>query len=67
MDIVAVIAFNDAFVMSAWSKANGVKNDDIVCFSALCCASCFGIRAHVILLDQQRAGVYHVWELTFAS
>ena len=30
MDIVAVIAFNDAWVMSAWSKANGVKNDDIV-------------------------------------
>ncbi|MCJ1378304.1 hypothetical protein MMC17_001401 [Xylographa soralifera] len=29
VDIVAVIAFNDAFVMNAWSKANGVKNDDI--------------------------------------
>jgi alkyl hydroperoxide reductase 1 len=29
VDVVAVIAFNDAFVMSAWSKANGVKNDDI--------------------------------------
>jgi peroxiredoxin len=26
---VAVVAFNDAFVMSAWGKANGVKNDDI--------------------------------------
>jgi peroxiredoxin len=30
VDIVAVIAYNDAFVMSAWSKANGIKNDDIV-------------------------------------
>lgn len=30
VDIVAVVAFNDAFVMSAWSKANGIKNDDIV-------------------------------------
>ncbi len=25
-----MIAYNDAFVMSAWSKANGIKNDDIV-------------------------------------
>jgi len=32
VDIVAVIAYNDAFVMSAWSKANGIKNDDIVCY-----------------------------------
>jgi peroxiredoxin len=31
VDVVAVIAYNDAFVMSAWSKANGIKNDDIVC------------------------------------
>ncbi|MCJ1485392.1 hypothetical protein MMC06_005566 [Schaereria dolodes] len=30
VDIVAVIAFNDAWVMSAWSKANGIKNDDIL-------------------------------------
>ena len=30
--MVAVIAYNDAFVMSAWSKANGIKNDDIVRF-----------------------------------
>lgn len=30
VDVVAIIAFNDAFVMSAWSKVNGVKNDDIV-------------------------------------
>jgi len=33
VDIVAVIAFNDAFVMNAWSKANGVKNDDILFLS----------------------------------
>lgn len=32
VDIVAVVAMNDAWVMSAWSKANGVKNDDIVSF-----------------------------------
>ncbi len=30
VDIVAVLAYNDAFVMSAWSKANGIKNDEIV-------------------------------------
>ncbi|KAK6497023.1 hypothetical protein TWF481_002003 [Arthrobotrys musiformis] len=30
VDIVIVIAYNDAFVMSAWAKANNVKNDDIV-------------------------------------
>ena len=29
VDIVAVLAFNDPFVMSAWGKANGVR-DDIV-------------------------------------
>ena len=28
---MAVIAFNDAWVMSAWGKANGIKGDDIVC------------------------------------
>ena len=28
--VVAVIASNDAFVMSAWGKANGVTGDDIV-------------------------------------
>lgn len=32
VDLVAVLAFNDAFVMSAWSKANGIKNDDIVSY-----------------------------------
>lgn len=30
VDIVAVIAFNDAFVMSAWGKINGMKDEDIV-------------------------------------
>ena len=30
MDLVAVIAYNDPFVMNAWSKANGIKNDDIL-------------------------------------
>lgn len=29
VDVVAVLAFNDAWVMSAWSKANGIK-DEIV-------------------------------------
>ncbi|OJJ45096.1 hypothetical protein ASPZODRAFT_134523 [Penicilliopsis zonata CBS 506.65] len=33
VDIVAVVAFNDAFVMSAWGKANEVKNDDILFLS----------------------------------
>ena len=31
VDIVAVIAFNDAWVMDAWRKANGVKEGGIVC------------------------------------
>lgn len=30
VDVVAVIAFNDAWVMSAWGKANGIKDDSIV-------------------------------------
>ncbi|KAJ6261651.1 Peroxiredoxin-2B [Drechslerella dactyloides] len=30
VDIVIVIAYNDPFVMSAWAKANNVKNDDII-------------------------------------
>jgi peroxiredoxin len=31
VDVVAVIASNDAFVMNAWGKVNGVKGDGIVC------------------------------------
>ena len=30
VDIVAVLAFNDPFVMSAWGKANKVRGNDIV-------------------------------------
>ena len=30
VDLVIVIAYNDAYVMSAWGKANGIKNDKIV-------------------------------------
>ena len=30
VDIVAVVAFNDPFVMSAWGKANEVRGDEIV-------------------------------------
>ena len=30
VDLVIVIAMNDPFVMSAWGKANGIKNDEIV-------------------------------------
>ncbi|CZR51648.1 probable peroxisomal membrane protein [Phialocephala subalpina] len=33
VDVVAVIAFNDAWVMSAWGKANNIKNDDILFLS----------------------------------
>ncbi|KAF1966277.1 AhpC/TSA family protein-like protein [Bimuria novae-zelandiae CBS 107.79] len=33
VDIVAVIASNDAWVMNAWGKVNGVKGDDILFFS----------------------------------
>jgi alkyl hydroperoxide reductase 1 len=28
VDIVAFIAYNDAFVMNAWGKVNGVKGED---------------------------------------
>ena len=30
VDLVAVLSFNDPWVMNAWSKAYGIKNDDIV-------------------------------------
>ena len=30
VDLVIVIAYNDAWVMSAWGKANNVRGDDIV-------------------------------------
>ncbi|KAJ5305658.1 hypothetical protein PENANT_c041G04295 [Penicillium antarcticum] len=33
VDIVAVVAFNDPFVMSAWGKANRVRGDEILFLS----------------------------------
>jgi len=33
VDVVAVLAFNDAWVMSAWGKANGIEGDDILFLS----------------------------------
>jgi peroxiredoxin len=30
VDVVAVVAYNDAWVMSAWGKANGIKDESIV-------------------------------------
>ncbi|KAG9236095.1 putative peroxiredoxin pmp20 [Amylocarpus encephaloides] len=33
VDVVAVIAYNDCFVMSAWGKANNIKGDDILFLS----------------------------------
>jgi len=33
VDIVAVLAYNDAWVMSAWGKAFGIENDDILFLS----------------------------------
>ena len=30
VDQIVVVAYNDAFVMAAWGKANGVKDDSIV-------------------------------------
>ena len=30
VDVVAVVAYNDPFVMSAWGKANQVKSNDVV-------------------------------------
>lgn len=45
VDLVIVIAMNDAFVMSAWGKANGIKNDDIV--SLPFCTACMLLTASV--------------------
>ncbi|CAF9926943.1 MAG: hypothetical protein ALECFALPRED_003586 [Alectoria fallacina] len=33
VDLIIVIAMNDAWVMSAWGKANGIKNDKIMFMS----------------------------------
>ncbi|RYP24498.1 hypothetical protein DL765_000518 [Monosporascus sp. GIB2] len=33
VDKIAVIAYNDAYVMSAWGKAHGVQGDDILFLS----------------------------------
>ncbi|KAL1970346.1 hypothetical protein VTN77DRAFT_5506 [Rasamsonia byssochlamydoides] len=33
VDVVAVLAYNDAYVMSAWGKANQVTGDDILFLS----------------------------------
>lgn len=30
VDIIICLAYNDAFVMNAWAKANGIKDDSIV-------------------------------------
>lgn len=30
VDKIAVIAYNDAYVMSAWGKAHGVQSEDVV-------------------------------------
>lgn len=32
VDVIACLAYNDPFVMSAWGKANNVKGEDIVRF-----------------------------------
>lgn len=37
VDKVAIIAFNDAYVMSAWGKVNMVTGDDIVSVFAIPC------------------------------
>lgn len=38
VDGIIFIAFNDPFVMSAWGKANGVKDESIVRFFCLFCS-----------------------------
>ncbi|KAJ8067071.1 hypothetical protein OCU04_004451 [Sclerotinia nivalis] len=38
VDVVATIAYNDPFVMSAWGKANGIHNEDILFLSDTDCA-----------------------------
>ena len=46
VDAIAVLAYNDAYVMSAWGKANGVTGDDIVrprlslCWTELALIAC---------------------------
>lgn len=60
VDVVAVVAFNDAWVMSAWGKANGIKGDDIVCappfppfsFSSISTPMSLGRKERVESADQ---------------
>ncbi|EZF34330.1 peroxiredoxin [Trichophyton mentagrophytes] len=48
VDVVAFVAYNDPFVMSAWGKANGVTGDDILFLSDMESkfSSAFGWTAH---------------------
>lgn len=34
VDKIAIIAFNDAFVMNAWRRENQINNDYVVCTRA---------------------------------
>lgn len=36
VDKIAIIAYNDAYVMSAWAKAHGVQSEDVVSILARC-------------------------------
>lgn len=52
VDGIIFIAFNDPFVMSAWGKANGVKDESIVrCTSSRSAIPCHGALVWCLLLN----------------
>lgn len=80
VDIVAVLAFNDPFVMSAWGKANKITDENFVCFAFVnryctvliaCSSSCPTLtqsspRASAGLMPLLAALVVMPWLLTTA-
>jgi len=58
VDLVCVIASNDAFVMSAWGKVNGIK-DEIVSFPRPQTVFC-----HCLLVDVRHMAKVDVPRLT---
>lgn len=56
VDVVAVVAMNDPFVMSAWGKANNVNDDSILFLSDNGCA--FSKQFGWVTPDGERTGRY---------
>ncbi|KAI9641924.1 peroxiredoxin type-2 [Ciborinia camelliae] len=56
VDVVATIAYNDPYVMSAWGKANSIHNEDILFLSDANCA----FSKLLGWVDGERTGRYAV-------